>query len=346
MYPQVRRLLFRLDPEGVHTYTLNVLRLVGALPPLGALLKAAFQAPAAPVEAFGLRFTNSVGLAAGYDKDALAWRGLSALGFGHIEVGTITPRPQDGNPKPRLFRLPEDQALINRMGFPGRGAAFAAQQLKAERPPGLVIGANLGINKDTLLEQAHQDYTMLLMMFAPLVDYLAINVSSPNTIGLRRLQSREWLESLLNVLVVERKDQEQVIGKRIPLLVKLAPDLNDAELDDALDVIMRLGINGVIATNTTISRNGLLSPSANESGGLSGAPLKARGDQMVAKIYKRTEGVLPIIGAGGIMSPEDALSRLNAGAQLVQVYTGLVYAGPGFVKRILEGLATPAPDRS
>jgi dihydroorotate dehydrogenase len=343
MYSRLRPLLFRLDPESAHAYTLQLLRLVGSFPLLGALLKAWFAAPALPVEVFGLTFTNPVGLAAGYDKDGLAWRGLACLGFGHIEVGTVTPRPQPGNPKPRLFRLPQDQALINRMGFPGRGAAFVAECLRGRRPTGLVLGVNLGLNKDTPLEEAAKDYLALMKEFAPLADYLAINVSSPNTVGLRRLQARQALEELLSELVQERRVQEGVIARRLPLLVKLAPDLTDAELDDALEVVVKLGLDGVIVANTTIGRVGLRSPLAVESGGLSGAPLRERCTQLVRQVHQRTGGDLPIVGVGGIMSEEAARERLEAGAVLVQVYTGLVYAGPGLVQRILTGLAIRAP---
>ncbi len=339
----VRPLLFRLEPESAHTYTLHLMRLVGALPPLGALLRAGFAAPTVPVDAFGLSFSNPVGLAAGYDKDGLAWRGLTCLGFGHIEVGTVTPYPQLGNPKPRLFRLPQDQALINRMGFPGLGAAFVARRLRGRRPAGLVLGVNLGMNKDTPLQEASKDYLALMKDFASLADYLAINVSSPNTVGLRRLQARRALEELLSMLAQERRAQEEILARRLPLLVKLAPDLSEAELDDALDVILRLGIDGLIAVNTTVGRDGLSSPVARESGGLSGAPLRERGVQMVRQIYQRTGGKLPIVGVGGIMSAEDARDRLEAGAMLVQVYTGLVYAGPGLVQSIIKGLALQGP---
>jgi dihydroorotate dehydrogenase len=343
MYSRLRPLLFRLDPERAHAYTLHLLRLVGALPPLSALLKAWFAAPALPVQAFGLAFSNPVGLAAGYDKDGLAWRGLACLGFGHIEVGTLTPRPQPGNPKPRLFRLPQDQALINRMGFPGRGAAFAERRLRGRRPPGLVLGVNLGVNKDTPLEMASQDYLASLKKFAPLADYLAINVSSPNTAGLRRLQARQALEQLLSVLVGERQALEGTLARRLPLLVKLAPDLSEAELEDAVDVVTQLGLDGVIVANTTLRREGLRSPLASESGGLSGAPLMERSVRMVRQVYQRTGGKLPIVGVGGIMSLADARDFLEAGAVLVQVYTGLVYAGPALVQRIVTGLATQGP---
>lgn len=343
MYPAFRSLLFQLDPERAHHLTLSLIRFVGAIPPLGAAVSAWFRPASLPVTAFGLAFVNPVGLAAGYDKDGLAWRGLATLGFGHIEIGTVTPLPQSGNPQPRLFRLPRDQALINRMGFPGRGADFVVRQLSrrssASRSSSrTILGVNLGKNKDTPLESAAVDYVSLLKTFAPLADYLAINVSSPNTVGLRRLQGREYLEALLAELDSERKLYQVSLRKTIPLLVKLAPDLSNEELDDALEAIIRTGMDGVIATNTTLGRDGIQSPFADETGGLSGAPLRRLSTQMIAAIHARTGGKLPVIGVGGIQSAADAREKLDAGAVLVQVYTGLVYRGPGLVKEIVNGL--------
>lgn len=336
MYPLLRPLLFRLDPEHAHALTLQLIRLAGRLPPLGALLRAWFQCPQKPVQAFGLSFPNPVGLAAGYDKDGLGWRGLANLGFGHIEIGTVTPRPQPGNPQPRVFRLLKEQAVINRMGFPGRGAAFVARQLAGRRRPGLVLGVNLGKNAATPLENAAADYLSLLQTFTPLADFLVINVSSPNTAGLRRLQARHALQELLSLLGQERQAQQAHLGRAIPLLVKLSPDLTQAELDDAVEVILRTGMDGVIATNTTLDRQGLCSPLAEEVGGLSGAPLRERSTAMIRHIHKRTEGRLPIIGVGGIMDPAGAQEKLDAGAIMIQVYTGLIYRGPGLVKEILQ----------
>jgi dihydroorotate dehydrogenase len=342
VYPLVRSLLFRLEPERAHHLTLVLLQLAGRLPPFGNLLRVWFKPAFKPVTAFGLNFHNPIGLAAGYDKDGLAWRGLACLGFGHIEIGTVTPKPQPGNPRPRLFRLVEDQALINRLGFPGRGAEFVARQLTGNRSPNLVIGVNLGKNRDTPLESAGGDYLSLLRTFAPLADYLAINVSSPNTVGLRQLQAREALDGLLSLLVKERQVQSNRLKRSIPLLVKLAPDLNEAELDDALEVITRTGIEGVIATNTTVDHQGLShspgSPLAQEQGGLSGKPLQARSTDMIARIYRKTSGRIPIIGVGGVMDVASAKEKLEAGAALVQVYTGLVYRGPGLVGEIVRGL--------
>lgn len=367
MYKFIRSLLFTLDPETAHQWTLQMMRL-GGLQPINALLQRMYSAPPRPVHAFGLIFKNPVGLAAGYDKDAVAVRGLSALGFGHIEVGTVTPRPQPGNPRPRVFRLVEDEAVINRMGFPGKGADFVKRSLSRSLPAGLrasvsergnlhlgaktrkdrklprhaygaprsdtMIGVNLGKNKDTPLEEAAQDYISLMRTFAPLADYLAINISSPNTVGLRRLQGREMLEDLLGAISAERRAAP--IAR--PILVKLAPDLSDEELDDALGVILDTGMDGVIATNTTIARPELRSKNRGETGGLSGGPLRASSEAMLEKIVRRVDGSIPIVSAGGIMSPEDAKRRLGMGAALVQVYTGLVYRGPGLVREIIRAL--------
>lgn len=339
MYKRLRPLIFRSDPERAHALTINLLRFAGSLPPLWGLLRRYFRADwFGPVQVFGLEFHNPIGLAAGYDKDGLAWRGLAALGFGHIEVGTVTPRPQPGNSKPRLFRLPQDHALINRLGFPGRGADFLAARLRRPRPDGLVLGVNLGKNAATPLETAAQDYLSMLEIFAPLADYLAINVSSPNTVGLRRLQARATLNSLLSTLVDRRSALRDKGQFHLPLLVKLSPDLSSSELDDALTAILDQGIDGVIAANTTLSRGGLASKLADEAGGLSGAPLRARSVAMVAEIHRRTAGKLPIVGVGGVMDAAGARVMLQAGATLVQIYTGLVYAGPGLVKAILTDL--------
>jgi dihydroorotate dehydrogenase len=340
MYQTIRPILFRLEPECAHDLTLSALRLVQALPGLATLLRRLFAAPPQPVQAFGLQFSNPVGLAAGYDKDGAAWRSLACLGFGHLEIGTVTLRPQVGNPQPRVFRLPGDQALINRMGFPGKGAEFVRRNLQSPRLPGLVLGVNLGKNKDTPLEEAGQDYLALVKTFAPLADYLAINISSPNTVGLRRLQARDALVDLLGVLLAERIEQERHLGRKVPMLIKLAPDLLAGELEDAVQVIQERGMDGIIAANTTLSRDGVHSDLANETGGLSGAPLTKRNTAMIETISRLTAGKLPIIGVGGVMGPDDARAKLDAGATLVQVYTGLVFQGPGLVKQILTAIET------
>jgi dihydroorotate dehydrogenase len=342
IYKFFRSLLFKLEPETSHRLTLQLMRL-GGLQPMNAILRAVFAAPHKPVEAFGLKFKNPVGLAAGYDKDGVALRGLAALGFGHIEIGTVTPRPQSGNPRPRLFRLTEDEAVINRLGFPGKGAEFLARQLsytvdgprRSPRRGSTVIGINLGKNKDTPLEDAAQDYLMLMRRFMTLADYLTINISSPNTVGLRRLQGREMLESLLGAIAAERRNIAAGQAGNAPILVKLAPDLSDEELDDAVGAILAAGMDGIIATNTTLSREGLRSRYRAESGGLSGKPLREKSDAVLSKVVKRVAGKVPVVGVGGIMNADDAKRKLDLGATLVQVYSGMVYAGPGLVKDIL-----------
>jgi len=338
MYRAIRPLIFCLDPETAHNFTLMLMRLVAALPGLREYVRKIYHTKPKPVHAFGLTFSNPVGLAAGYDKDGVAWRGLALLGFGHIELGTVTLRPQPGNQRPRVFRLVEDEALINRMGFPGRGATFLARQMAFPKPAGLILGVNLGVNKDTPFESAAEDYMKLIKIFTPLADYLTINVSSPNTPGLRRLQARRALGDLLVRIKASRDEASEVTGRWIPTLVKLAPDLSDSELDEALEAILGSGMDGVVATNTTIRRDGLHSPFSSEAGGLSGAPLSRQSTEIVKKIHRRTGGKLPIIAAGGIHCAEDAIEKLEAGATLVQVFTGLVYRGPGLVKSIVEAL--------
>ena len=338
MYGLLRALLFRLSPERAHGLALSLARAACALPGGGALLRGLYGAQPRPVEAFGLTFPNPVGLAAGYDKDGLGWRALACLGFGHVEVGTVTPQPQPGNPQPRVFRLPADQALINRMGFPSRGAEFVARRLAGERPPGLVLGVNLGKNKDTPLEQAAQDYEQLVDQLAAVADYLVVNVSSPNTPGLRELQQRRPLEALLRRLDSSRRQQVRQLGRPLPVLVKLAPDLDQQQLDDALEALLAAGMDGVIATNTTIARPRLSSPAATETGGLSGRPLRDPSTEMIRTIARRTEGKLPIVGVGGVCDAHSARQKLDAGATLVQVYTGLIYRGPNLVQSIVRGL--------
>ncbi len=341
VYNLLRPLIFKLTPEQAHKGTIALLRLAGNLALGRAAMRLLFSAkrPGPAVEAFGLSFPNPLGMAAGYDKDALGWRGLALLGFGHVEVGTVTPRPQPGNPQPRIFRLVEDRAVINRMGFPNQGAEAVARRLQGGwRPPGTVLGVNIGKNKATPLEEAGQDYLCLLHAFAPLCDYVAVNVSSPNTPGLRSLQARRALEALLVPLAAERDRLAGELGRRLPLLVKLAPDLGSDELDGALEAVLSAGMDGLIASNTTLSREGLTSPYAGEAGGLSGAPLKARNTQLIREIVHHLGGNarLPIVASGGVMTADDVREKLDAGAVLVQLYTGLIYSGPGLVKQMLE----------
>ena len=336
MYAHLRPWIFRSQPEQAHHATIALLQLAGAIPPARWLIRRMFpvrnQGP--QVTAFGITFPNPIGMAAGYDKDALAWRGLGCLGFGHIELGTVTPVAQPGNPTPRIFRLVEDDAAINRMGFPNRGADFIAQQLRGRRPPGLVLGMNIGKNKTTPNEEAVNDYLSLLRTFAPLVDYLAVNISSPNTPGLRALQSRAPLEALLIALADERIRLISELGKPIPILVKLSPDLTDAELEDAIGAVETAGMDGLILTNTTLQRAGLGSLKATETGGLSGAPLRSISTAMLKRARKLTN--LPIVASGGVMTEADAQEKLDEGACLVQIYTGLIFRGPGFPADILN----------
>jgi dihydroorotate dehydrogenase len=354
MYPLFRSLLFRLDPETAHQLTLQAIRVAGLIPPSRWILTQLYKTPARAVQAFGLTFKNPIGLAAGYDKDARAIRGLAALGFGHVEVGTVTPRPQPGNPRPRVFRLLEDEAVINRMGFPSLGSEYLQKQLDPSLRGGLlgrflsrsrkktikkgdvILGINLGKNKDTPNEEAVLDYLELLQCFAPHADYLAINISSPNTVGLRQLQSRAALEGLLTQLHAQRQFEENNLNRRLPLLVKLAPDLDEKALDEAVDAILAARMDGIIVTNTTLAREGLRSPHRGESGGLSGSPLRLRSEAVLRQVVKRVDGNIAVVSAGGIMNPDDAKRRLGLGATLIQIYTGLIYRGPGLVKRLLE----------
>ncbi len=332
MYRLLRPLIFRQDPEAAHARSLNALRLAGRVPLGTRLLKWLFDVndPRLEVEAFGLRFKNPVGMAAGYDKNAIAVAGLAALGFGHLELGTITRYPQLGNPRPRLYRLPDRQAVINSLGFPNEG--IDAIERRSWQAPGVRVGLNIGKGKDTPLDRAADDYVALLKRVHRRADYVAVNVSSPNTLNLRALQARAQLETLLKAVLGVR-DQ---LPRRVPVLVKLAPDLSTPELEDALAAATVAGVDGLIATNTTLSRQGLPSFTVGLKGGVSGRPLTRRANEVVRFLAART--ALPIIGVGGIMSPEDALERLDAGATLIQVYTGLIYAGPGLVSAINRAL--------
>ncbi len=340
LYPLARSVLFRLDAETAHHLALRALVLAAATAPGRTALRARFAIPETePVEVFGLRFPNRVGLAAGYDKDGEAWRGLACLGFGHVELGTVTPEPQPGNPRPRVFRLPEHRSLINRMGFPGRGAAQLARRLRGRRRDGdVVLGVNIGKQKATPLEEAIHDYTELIDVFGPVADYLAVNISSPNTPGLRRLQEPEFLGGLLGAVAGRRDDVADRLGRSVPVLVKLAPDLEDGQLRGAVDAVLAAGLDGIIATNTSIAREGLSGPRAGEDGGLSGAALTGRSTEVLAAIHRHTGGALPLVGVGGIMSPEDARAKLDAGATLVQLWTGLVYEGPDLVRRVVRAV--------
>ncbi len=334
-------LIFRLEPERAHSIAMGGLMLAGKVP-LGLRWLSAclnYHDARLETEVLGMSCRNPVGLAAGYDKDATAVLELAAMGFGHIEVGTVSPLPQAGNPFPRIFRLPEDQAVINRMGFPNGGAEAMLARLRRARERGVrtPVGVSIGKGRDTPLESAVGDYSRLLWELHPYADYFAINVSSPNTPGLCGLQAKVALLQLLGELAQVR----EAACPGTPLLVKIAPDLSFREVDDVLDVIISCGIDGVIATNTTVGRDGLNGRRSlwSMSGGLSGAPLRGTATEIIRHIYRQTQGCLPIVGVGGVNSANTALEKIRAGASLVQVYTGLIYQGPGLVKLINRGLA-------
>jgi dihydroorotate dehydrogenase len=343
MYENLRPILFRLDPEQAHNLILGLIRIGGYLPPIRKILRGLYSPQKSkPVTFGGLKFPNLVGLAAGYDKNGSAWRGLSCLGFGHLELGTVTPQPQIGNPKPRIFRFPDQEAIINRMGFPGKGAKFAAKMMplpksSPERDQ-IILGMNIGKNGDTPNQTAAQDYLTCMRLLHKKVDYFAINVSSPNTIGLRKLQGKKFLNNLLHEIINERDLLKRDEDKSLPIFVKLSPDLDDQELDDALEAIISNGADGVIATNTTIQRAGLLTFDPDIQGGLSGKPINDLSTDMIRKIHRRTGGKLPIIGVGGISSVDGAREKLDAGAGLIQVYSGLIFRGPGLVRELAENL--------
>jgi dihydroorotate dehydrogenase len=344
VYPRyIYPLLGRLEAEWVHERTLALLAMAQRTTPGPRLLRAiAGSVPSLPISLFGLSFPNILGVAAGFDKNARVVAGLALLGFGHVEVGTITPRPQAGNPRPRLFRLPADEAIINRMGFPNDGVNVIVSRLDsiARKKQNCILGISLGKQKETPLVEAAYDYTAVMRAVYPYADYLAVNVSSPNTPGLRELQGGDYLGHLLATLTREN----QALAARYqlptrPLLLKIAPDLSWPELDEILGAAQDNGVQGIIATNTTLERAGLTHPAQTESGGLSGRPLAQRSNEIIAYISRQTGGRLPVIGVGGVFTADDVRAKLDAGASLVQLYTGLVYQGPGGAGRILRSLA-------
>ncbi len=336
----LKPLMFRLDPERAHYLAFDLLRFALRIPGMKALFKVLYHVkhPSLEREVFGLKFPNPVGLAAGFDKDALLYDELGALGFGFIEIGTLTPVAQDGNPKPRLFRLPADAALINRMGFNNQGVSAAVERLKKRKPGSVIVGGNIGKNKVTPNEEAVTDYVKCFDALYPYVDYFVVNVSSPNTPNLRELQEKEPLKALLNQLM----ERNRTTAKPRPLLLKIAPDLTSSQLDDIVEIVAETGIDGVIATNTTIDRSGLQTSTddvdAIGAGGLSGKPLTSRSTEVIRYLHTRSKGAFPIVGVGGIASADDAREKLEAGASLVQVYSGFVYEGPGLPARINRGL--------
>jgi dihydroorotate dehydrogenase len=336
-YSLFRPILFALDPERAHHAAFAALDAQAAL---GLARVWAGQLPVPkPVTVMGLSFPNRVGLAAGLDKDAKHLRGLSQLGFGFIEVGTLTPKPQPGNPTPRMFRLPEHEGLINRLGFNNGGVDDAVKRLKA-RDIDVPVGVNIGKNAVTPIENAVDDYLIAMRAVYATADYIAINISSPNTKNLRDLQAPDSVEALVTRIVREGEALAKSNGKRKPIAVKIAPDLEDAMVGDVVSAIIDAGADAIISSNTTISRDGVTGHThAAEMGGLSGAPLTQRADAMLAKVVKAAAGRVPIIGVGGIMSVADAKRKLEIGASLIQIYTGMLYRGPGFVGELVRGLS-------
>lgn len=341
MYSLLKPLLFQFDAERAHQLTMRAFALTNVLGPLAKGITSQWRVEHVDLEreVFGLKFQNPVGLAAGFDKDGIYYPLMAQLGFGAVELGTVTPRPQIGNDKPRLFRLPQDQALINRMGFNNAGVEALARNIEQNgRPENLVLGGNIGKNKDTPNEEASADYLICLSRLCGLVDYYAVNVSSPNTPGLRSLQAREPLTRLLS----ELQNRNQSFTSPRPLLLKIAPDLSDEELDDIVEIAIETGLSGLIATNTTVARapltTALKSLDAIGAGGMSGAPLFDHSTEVLLKLRARLPDSIRLIGVGGIMDTKSALSKMSAGADLVQLYSGLVYAGPGLPAAINRAL--------
>jgi dihydroorotate dehydrogenase len=342
MYRLLRPALFRLPPESAHDLATSALRLAATTPPGRTVLGAGVPAdPRLAVDAFGIGFPSPVGLAAGFDKGGRAIHGLAALGFGHVEIGTVTAHPQPGNPRPRLFRLPADRALINRMGFNNPGAEAVAARL-ARTPPGPILGINLGKSRVTPLEEAAADYAASVRALAPFARYLVVNVSSPNTPGLRTLQDPAPLREILGSVQEAARAATAGTGAPPPVLLKIAPDLADADVETVAGVAAESGVAGIIAVNTTISREGLRTPAQRletiGAGGVSGAPLALRAREVLRVLRGATGGRLPLVSVGGIDSAEEAWLRLEAGASLVQVYTALIYRGPGLVGEMLRGI--------
>lgn len=339
MYTFLRKILFRINPETVHHLVMSMMKIAYTIAPVRWLMRQMFVVKDKRLEKtlWGITFPNPVGLAAGFDKDAHYTDALACLGFGFVEIGTVTPRPQPGNDKPRLFRLPKDKALINRMGFNNGGSKAAAERLK-RRKEMLIIGGNIGKNKITANEDALSDYIAAFKDLYEVVDYFVVNVSSPNTPGLRELQDKAPLMAILNSL----NHLNHKLGKPKPLLLKIAPDLSNAQLDDIIDIVQATKIQGIVATNTTIDRSGLITSTQEVetigAGGLSGYPLRERATEVIHYIHQKSKGTIPIMAAGGIFTAADAKEKLEAGASLIQVYTGFIYEGPTITKNICKGL--------
>lgn len=344
MYPLLRQLLFNFPPEGVHHFSMNLLRDLNKFGFFGSMLSRSFQVndPALRKELFGISFPNPVGLGAGFDKNAVYLNELAALGFGSVEIGTVTPLPQPGNEKPRLFRLPKDKALVNRMGFNNNGVKAVRGRLEHWRRNTnhrqLVVGGNIGKNKVTANENAWKDYTTCFTELFEVVDYFVVNVSSPNTPGLRELQEKDSLKKIFG----ELQQLNQGKPKPKPLLLKIAPDLTEQQLDDIVSLALETPLDGLVATNTTISREGLVTDpavvNAIGAGGLSGKPLQQRSTEVLAYLSRQTAGRIPLVASGGIFTGKDAEEKLKNGASLVQVWTGFIYEGPGIAKKICNHL--------
>ncbi len=332
----IKPFLFLFTPEKAHHLTVRLLKITLAIPLVSFLFKKSLELKDERLhrEVFGLKFENPVGLAAGFDKDGKYFRAMSSMGFGFLELGTVTPQPQVGNPQPRLFRLPQDEGIINRMGFNNEGVHALVERLKKGKPKNVIIGGNIGKNKITPNERAEEDYAYCFQVLFPYVDYFVVNVSSPNTPNLRELQGKEPLTKLLTML--QALNNKNKAPK--PILLKIAPDLNNAQLDDIIEIVQASKIDGIIATNTTISREGLKEKKQRideiGNGGLSGRPVKQRSTEVIRYLSNKSNGELTIIGVGGIATPQDAKEKLEAGAALIQVYSGMIYEGPYMVKRI------------
>jgi dihydroorotate dehydrogenase len=334
-YPAIRKVLFQFDPETIHEITIKGLKSTGKSP-LNIFYKQSVKSK--PTTVMGIDFPNPVGLAAGLDKNGECINAFAAMGFGFVEVGTVTPRPQPGNDKPRIFRLPEANALINRMGFNNKGVDYLVSQVQSANFKG-VLGINIGKNKDTPEENAKDDYIHCMRKVYDFATYITVNISSPNTPGLRSLQYGEALNELLSALKLEQKDLAEQYGKYVPIAVKIAPDLNEEEVNSIAKSLIDNNIDGVIATNTTLSRDGVENLAhGNEQGGLSGQPVKEQSTKVIKLLSQALDNTIPVIGVGGIASSDDANEKLNAGASLVQVYTGFIYHGPDLVKDIVNGL--------
>ena len=330
-------LFFKIDPEKAHHLVVGGLHTVGSIPGAPHALSSMWgvkETPDLAVDLFGLHFHTPVGLAAGLDKNAESVDGFSSIGFGFMEVGTVTPRGQSGNDLPRLFRLPPDEALINRMGFNNEGAEAMAQRLSAIHNRRIPVAINIGKNKLTPNEEAYMDYQQCIRVLFPYGDFFVVNISSPNTPDLRNLQYGNELSSLLAHIMEEMKEQERKHGISKHILVKIAPDVSDLELESMVEVLEASGVSGVIASNTTLSREGLNHGNAKESGGLSGKPLRTRSTEIISRIYSQSHGRLPIIGSGGIFTGKDAYEKIKAGASLVEIYTSLIYEGPDVNRKI------------